>query len=150
MGEREEVRAAALRLLARREHSARELRRKLREKGHPQESVDSVLAELQQERLLDDTRFADALIASRIGRGQGPMRLLAELRERGVAEAIAEQALAEAECDWTALAATVRRKRFGAAAPADYPQHAKQARFLQYRGFTSEQIRHALGDDGTE
>jgi regulatory protein len=150
LGEREEVRAAALRLLARREHSARELRRKLRERGHLEEFVDAVLAELERERLLDDARFADALIASRIGRGQGPMRLLAELRERGVAEAIAEQALAEAECDWTALAATVRRKRFGAAAPTDYPQRAKQARFLQYRGFTSEQIRHALGDDGTE
>lgn len=150
MSEREEARKAALRLLARREHSARELRQKLLERGHPEEPVDGVLTELQRERLLDDARFADALVTSRIGRGQGPLRLLAELSERGVAKAIAEQALAEADCDWGALAAKVRRKRFGVALPDDYRQRTKQAHFLQYRGFTSGQIRRALDDDGAE
>ena len=150
VGDWDEAQAAALRLLARREHSARELRRKLLGKGHPEGPIDEIPARLQEERLLDDARFAGALVSSRAGRGQGPLRVRADLQERGVAEGLVEQALAEAECDWWALAVEVRRKRFGPAPPADYRERARQARFLQYRGFTSEQIRHALGDDGSE
>ena len=56
-----------------------------------------------------------------------------------------ETALDAAAEDWVAVARETRRKRFGAAGPADFHERARQARFLQYRGFTSEQIRAALG-----
>jgi regulatory protein len=68
-----------------------------------------------------------------------------ELRERGVAETDIEEALATAGEDWAAVAREARRKRFGAAGPADFRERARQGRFLQYRGFSSEQIRAALG-----
>jgi regulatory protein len=44
-----------------------------------------------------------------------------------------------------AVAREARRKRFGSAGPADFRERARQGRFLQYRGFSSEQIRAALG-----
>jgi regulatory protein len=47
--------------------------------------------------------------------------------------------------DWAATARELRRRRFGVSPPGDYPERARQARFLQYRGFTAEQIRAALG-----
>lgn len=47
--------------------------------------------------------------------------------------------------DWFAQAGRVRQRRFGARPPRDYAERAKQARFLQYRGFTFEQIQRALG-----
>jgi len=56
-----------------------------------------------------------------------------------------DAALAAAEVNWSESARATRRHRFGAAVPADLRERAKQARFLQYRGFSSEQIRAALG-----
>jgi regulatory protein len=52
-----------------------------------------------------------------------------------------------ADLDWHELARAVRAKRFGAARPRDYKERARQARFLQYRGFDAAQIRSALEVD---
>lgn len=144
-----DVRNAAVRLLARREHSARELGRKLRERGFARDAVEEVIEGLVGERLVDDRRFAEAMTASRAGRGQGPVRIRAVLQEHGLDEGLVQQALDESDTDWPALAAAVRKKRFGRL-PADYRERARQARFLQYRGFTADQIQHALREDGLE
>ncbi len=73
------------------------------------------------------------------------MRIRMELRERGIESTAIDQALDEAEANWVESARAARRRRFGAKPPADFRERAKQARFLQYRGFSSEQIRAALG-----
>ena len=46
--------------------------------------------------------------------------------------------------DWAEQARTVRQRRFGDQVPKNYKERARQSRFLQYRGFTSEQIRAAM------
>ncbi|MGB5621179.1 MAG: regulatory protein RecX, partial [Gammaproteobacteria bacterium] len=78
---------------------------------------------------------------------QGPLRIRRELEERGVSGELIEIAFDEAGTDWAACAAGVRRKRFGPAIPAEFPDKAKQMRFLQYRGFAPDQIRAAVGGD---
>ena len=92
-----------------------------------------------------DARYAEQYVAQRAARGYGPARIRAELRERGVTDADIDEALDGAAEDWAAIARDTRRRRFGAAGPADFRERARQGRFLQYRGFTSEQIRAALG-----
>ena len=134
-------------LLARREHSVLELRRKLQKRDMWGELVEQALQGLIDDNLLQEGRFAESFVSSRIQKGQGSVRISADLSERGVSQALIEQALTEAECDWFELAAQVRVKRFGQGLPADFPQKAKQLRFLQYRGFTSEEIRFAVGDN---
>jgi SOS response regulatory protein OraA/RecX len=62
----------------------------------------------------------------------------------GVAAALVEEALASV-ADWAALAREVRRRRFGPEPPADWKEKGRQARFLQYRGFSNDHIRSALG-----
>ncbi|MCZ0953803.1 MAG: regulatory protein RecX [Rhodospirillaceae bacterium] len=141
---RRACRKQALDLLARREHSRLELRRKLLARSHAEDLVDEVLDRLQQERLLDEARFAEQFVRSRTGRGQGPAKIRAQLLQRGVGELLIDTALAEAECDWAALAAAARRKRFGAASPDAYRERARQARFLKSRGFEYGQIQAAL------
>ena len=142
--QRRACRKQALDLLARREHSRLELRRKLLARSHAEDMADEVLDRLQQERFLDEARFAEHFVRSRTGRGQGPAKIRAELRKRGVGESLIDTALAEAECDWTGLAAAARRKRFGAAPPGAYRERARQARFLKSRGFEYGQIQAAL------
>jgi regulatory protein len=137
-------RRTALELLARREHSRRELTRKLRIRGFPAEVVGPVLDELEQSGALADARFTDTFVRSRVAKGQGPQRIRSELAERGIDDAAADAVLRGSEVDWLEKIRAVRRKRFGPELPRDYAERAKQARFLQYRGFDSAQIRAAL------
>jgi regulatory protein len=138
----------ALELLARREHSRRELTRKLVTRGFPDDVIVPVLDELERSGSLADARFTDSFVRSRVAKGQGPQRIRAELAERGIGDADADEALRGSDVDWRATIRAVRRKKFGAELPTDYAERARQARFLQYRGFSTEQIRAVLELDG--
>ena len=139
------VRTAALALLAGRDFGRTELARRLAKRGYPAAVVTVVVEGLVAERLLSETRFVEQFIRQHAGRGHGPVRIRAELRERGVPEAEVETGLEAAGEDWAAIARDVRRRRFGSPPPVDYAERARQARFLQYRGFSADHIRAALG-----
>jgi regulatory protein len=141
------VRAVALRLLARREHSTRELAAKLTVRGYEQQTVAAVIAALTDRKLLSDARFVEEFVASRVRHGSGPVKIREELRNRGVAESLVDEAFGEHRSEWVITAESVRRKRFGAPLPKDYAERARQARFLQQRGFSAEQIRQVLKGD---
>jgi regulatory protein len=136
-------------LLARREHSLAELRAKLAARDFDPAEIDTALVGLAREGLADDTRFVDAFIAARIRKGQGPIRIRAELTERGIDAETTARALQDAH-DWRALAREVRAKRFGAMPPKEFRERARQSRFLEYRGFTADQVRAAVSAEGDE
>lgn len=133
-----------MRLLARREHSKLELRRKLLQREHPQDLINKVLDQLIAENLLSDERFTEEFVRSRSNRGFGPQRIRAELRQRGIDPTVAESHLRAPEEDWQARALEQYRKRFGEQAPRDLAERSRHYRFLLNRGFTSEQIRRVL------
>jgi len=137
----------ALELLARREHSRRELMRKLAARGFSDDVVSQVLDDLERTGALANARFTDSFVRSRIGKGQGPQRIRAELAQRGITNDEADGVLRAADVDWLATIRAVRAKRFGPELPRDYAERARQARFLQYRGFDGAQIRAALEFD---
>jgi regulatory protein len=139
------VRTAALALLAGRDFGRTELVRRLARRGYAESVVNGVVETLVAERLLSETRFVEQFIRQHAGRGHGPARIRAELRERGVPEAEVDAGLEAAGEDWGAVARDVRRRRFGLSPPGDYAERARQARFLQYRGFSADHIRAALG-----
>jgi len=88
----------ALNFLAVRPRSEAEVRRKLRTKQVPPESIDAVVARLQRARYLDDAEFARYWIGERARSSPRGARLLrGELRTKGVSSAIIEQALADFE-----------------------------------------------------
>lgn len=136
------VRAAAMQRLARREHSRMELRHKLKAKGYPAAVIDRALSSLEEQGYLSDARFAEAYARVRSERGYGPMRIRAELRERGVEDAVIEACLDAHRDAWLTQLARVRQKRFGRA--ANVGERARQVRFFQARGFTAEQIRAVM------
>jgi len=142
-----EVEVAAVRLLSRREHSTEELKRKLAAKGYPETSIATVLDKLGKKKWVSDERFAANYVHHHARRGQGPVRIRAQLRQQGITDSQIQQEIAGGEQDWNGLAAEVRRRKFGAALPQTPSERAKQARFLQYRGFNGDQIRAALKFD---
>jgi regulatory protein len=132
-------------LLARREHSRKELADKLAARAFDQDVIGEVLDELEREGLLSADRFAESFVAARHARGQGPLRIRRELEERGIE--VPDDWLKAGRFDWNRQASEVRRKRFGVELPANFKEKARQARFLEYRGFGPEQIRRALAFD---
>ena len=101
-----------------------------------------------QPELWTEARFAEAFVRSRINQGKGPVRIRADLRERGLGGAAIDIALEEADEDWYALARDVRLKKFGPDTPSEFRDKAKQMRFLQSRGFEPDQIQAAVSADG--
>jgi regulatory protein len=113
------------------------------------EEIEATLEALIGDGLLSEDRFVASFVGSYTRRGHGPVWIRAELERRGIAgEAIAE-ALATADVDWDAAAEAVRVKRFGPGAPTDFKERVRQARFLQYRGFTAEQALGACEAEST-
>ncbi|HYW03779.1 MAG TPA: regulatory protein RecX [Gammaproteobacteria bacterium] len=143
----DEVRSAALRLLARREYAVAELRGRLARRGYPGATIEEVLDALQADGLLDERRFVESFVATRAARGDGPLKLRQGLAERGVAEDLIPEYLDADDPGWLERLEAVRCKRFGPAPPGSYAEWARQARFLQRRGFSAEQIRRALRQD---
>ena len=135
---------AGLRLLARREHSVRELRTKLAARGYGVGDIEAALETLCERGLLSDERFASAFLRSRRERGQGPLKIRAQLMQRGVSSELIDAALGGAGVDWDQCAQAARRRRFGESLPADHAQRAREARFLRGRGFSSGQVARAL------
>lgn len=144
-----DIEQTALRLLARREHSAQELRRKLHDKDYPGSEIDALLERLARDKLLSDERFMESFIHARAAKGHGPLLIRAELEARGVARALIADAIAISAPQWREAARHVRHKRFGVA-PRDQHERARQMRFLQQRGFTAEQISAAFKSDDTD
>ena len=142
-----EIRKKAMDFLARREYGLEELTKKLADKGYKRTVVEDELARLGDEGLQSDTRFAEAFVQSRINQGKGPVRIRADLAQRGIRDGVIEGALESATIDWFELAGNERRKKFGTAAPADFKEKARQMRFLQYRGFEQDHIQAAVGTD---
>ncbi len=140
------ARVAALDSLARRDRPAEDLRRKLLDKGYDSVVVHEVIERLCTEKLVDDRRYVENFISFRAARGQGPLRVRADLRSTGLPGELIEDGIV-AYPEWAARLREVRQKKFGAQLPTDYADRQRQARFLGYRGFTSAQIRLALGFD---
>ncbi len=137
----------ALNLIARREHSQTELARKLRLKDFADADIHFVLNALNQEGLLNEVRFVENFIHFRSTKGYGPIRIRAELIERGIAEDLIEHHLDIADNAWLSSVRKVWQKRFKNALPQDFKARAQQMRFLQYRGFTQKQIESIFHSD---
>ena len=146
-GDEAAARLAALRLLNRRDYCAAELTARLVERGAAEADAAAVVMQLGCERLVDDARYAEHFVAWHAGRGQGPLRIAQELRALGVEPDLVAQAVEAGSTAWRERCTQVRRRRFGEKPPAEWKERARQARFLQYRGFSADQVRAALGHD---
>nr|WP_318383720.1 recombination regulator RecX [uncultured Enterobacter sp.] len=141
----------AMRILAMRDHSEQEFRRKLAApimtKAGPEpvdaseEDVEKVVAWCYDNRYLNDARFAKQFIASRGRKGYGPARIRQELNQKGITREAGEAAMRECECDWVAIARAQADRKFGEPLPTAFAEKVKVQRFLLYRGFLMEDIQ---------
>ncbi len=131
----------ALGLAARRERSARDLARRLRQGGYARDETELAIGRLQELNFQNDGRFAGVLVRTRIAQGHGPRRIRAELRGHGLDDAAAIAAIDAESPDWEALARSLYRRRFGARPAADTAERSRRAAFLLRRGFDAATVR---------
>ena len=136
----------ALNLLSRREHSSLELYNKLLQRKFPSKLIEETLVWLKERDLQSNERFAGSFVRVRQGQGCGPLRIKRELKEKGVDAELFSSLVDPDDFCWFESANKVREKKFGDCEILDIKQRAKQMKFLQYRGFTAAQIRHAMRD----
>lgn len=139
-----EIEQRILKLLALRDHSRRELTRKLAARGFAGESVASVLDRLAMQGFVDESRLAERYVAERAGKGFGPLRIRGELREKGIAEDLVDRQIKSFRDAWPDCLAVAHKRRFGEAPPVDRVDYGRRARFLEQRGFPTDLIRRFL------
>ncbi|MDO9422660.1 MAG: regulatory protein RecX, partial [Methylobacter sp.] len=131
-----EIKEVCLRLLARREHSQKELLAKLALRGFDRDDALPVIDELAEQGWQDDLRYAESYARFRILKGYGPIRVSYELSQNGIA-AIDLDAIVQQEAgSWMALLERVYRKKYADDAVSDRNEWAKRSRFLLHRGFS--------------
>lgn len=142
------LKARAIGLLSRREHSRNELRRKLAPHSEDPAQLDALLDELERGNWLSQERFAENLVHRQAPR-HGLRRILQELRRHDLPEGTVAEAVEGLRATELERAREVWRKRFGTA-PADAREHARQYRYMAARGFSGECLRHILADTGAD
>jgi len=133
--------------LARREHGEQELARKLLARGFDADLVETAVTTLIAEGLLSDRRFVEAFVYSRFQKGSGPQKIHAELRQRGIDDSLISACLETVDEQWLERLREVREKKFGPDLPQTFSERNRQMRFLQQRGFSSEQIYVVFKDE---
>jgi regulatory protein len=137
-------------LLARREHSTRELKSKLARRGVEKEEVDFVLEKLQSKDFQNDARFGEMLVRTRIESGYGPRWIVAELQTHGIGESKARELIDEAGPDWIELVRDQMRRRYGGKKPKNLADRVKRANFLLRRGFDAATVQSVTRAEGLE
>lgn len=146
------LREKALAMLARREHSELEIRRKLAAYATPEDnqdefesSINELISDFKKRGWLSQERFTEQVLHAR-KRKFGSVRIAHELRENGIEAHVVEQAIADLKTDELGNAKEIWRKKFKTS-PANREEWAKQARFLQSRGFGFDVIKKVLNDN---
>lgn len=150
----------ATRILAMRDHSEAEFRRKLlisceraaqfaKDKTAAEmpdeQQIRQVIEWCYQHNWLDDTRFAERYVTGRSRKGYGPQRIRMELGQKGIDKTRIENALLAAEIDWQQLAFSLAERKFGLPLPTEWKEKAKVQRYLMAKGFFMEDIRSIFG-----
>lgn len=147
----------AMNVLAVRDHSEMELRRKIAaylQSNIECEStercavlsefdaqVDQAVISCRQQGWLNDERYAERYISSRSRKGYGTQRICAELSQRGIDKSVQRVALQSCDIDWYLQAQAVANRKFGSPLPTSWQDRAKVQRYLLYRGFSPDEIQ---------
>ena len=139
-----EIRNTCLVALTRREFSTKELKEKLRLRFGADGLIDTVINELTAEKLLCDERYTESFVLARVNRGQGRIKIKADIYAKGISAERVNRVMAELKIDWVLLAQRVLKKKRKSEDITDKKQFGKTIRFLQHRGFDFDEINQAL------
>jgi len=140
------IRIKIMDFLSRREHTKKELLTKMKNRVDSLDMLLNEIKKLESEGLINEQRYAEEYIRSRVIRGYGPIRIESELRNKGLDNVIINEGLSNAGDIWVDNAIKVLSKKFhfNQIDISDQKILLKMKRFLAYRGFNFDQINKAI------
>jgi len=136
-------------LLSRREHSIKELQQKLLQRDFLLEEIAPVIDYLLEKDYLNEQRFTESMFRLRTNKGYGKRYIESELTQKGISSAQISAADKTQATDWYLQADLAYTKKFGYKDIADQKDKAKRIRFLQYRGFSTDEIMTVINAQRT-
>lgn len=143
MNTQQEIKAAVMRLLGRREYCRYELEQKYVRK-YGADDVDQVLNEMELAGYLSDTRFTEVFVRNKLSQSYGLKRISFDLKQKKISEDMLSKVLGELDPDWFELARDAWGRRFRESPSGDYKLFGKQMRYLLQRGFSMDEARAAI------
>jgi regulatory protein len=141
-----QLRHKITRLLSKREHSFAEISQKLSQQEFSTSDIHTVLDKFVENGIQSDARFTFHFVRNCWMKGQGLSRVKQALKAHNIDSSLLHQALDELDIDWYSKAYEVKCKKFGEEVETDWSKKQKQMRFLQYRGFSQDQISFAISE----
>ena len=142
------ARLDALKMLARRELSEAQIRRRLARRGHDAGAIDAAVAKLHDERAIDDARVAEAIARTEVTvRRRGKLRVRRRIENAGIAASIARRAVDDVFGEVDAeelLEASLAKRLHGRPCVADDAEFARLYRYLVGQGFEADRVVEAL------
>lgn len=145
MKQKPSLKARALRFLASREHSARELASKLKPYAEKGDDIESLIHWLQEKGFLSEERFAETFSRRKADR-YGSRKILYELQAHHLTDSVIQEITENLKETELQRAFSLWERKFGKL-PETLPEKARQIRFLQQRGFPSNIIRQVIKGD---
>ncbi|MDD1620836.1 MAG: recombination regulator RecX [Methylococcaceae bacterium] len=143
---RQAIEQICLRLLARREHSRRELLDKLALRGFQRDEIEPVITEMAERDWQNEERYTECYVRQRIQNGYGPIRIRYELQQRGIDDADLDAQAEEQGGGWQNLLLDVYTSKYGEETSLTQTEWLRRSRFLQQRGFSGEMIKRLFAE----
>lgn len=145
---RSETRVRAVNMISARALSRSELEKRLRDRGATERDAADAADWLEDIGALDDLAYARTVVRHYSEKGCGEMKLRDELRRRGVARELWDEALAEALDARESIARVVAARTKGRA--LDERERRRLCDLLLRRGFSWRDVREAMNAMGAE
>lgn len=142
--EPDKLRSRALYWLGQREFSIKDFRTKLERVCESEAMIDNLLEDFVSRDWLNEHRYMTAFVRQKISAGLGQYRIKQELNQHGIKQDQAELYFEQLDFDWFEQALTTYQKKYGVSECNDFKEKAKRFRYMQYRGFSPDQIKYAM------
>ena len=138
------LRNRALYWLSKRDYSVKDFTRKLDQVCELDDMKQALLADFVERDWLNESRYMQGFVRSKIAAGLGMRRIVQELQQHGIKQSAAEHYLDALDVDWFEQAKSTYERKYGEGPVEDYKEKSKRYRYMQYRGFDSEQIQYSM------
>lgn len=142
--EPDKLRARALYWLGQREFSIKDFRTKLERVCELDELIDNLLEDFISRDWLNEQRYMESFVRQKLASGLGLFRIKQELQQHGIKSSDSELYFEQIEIDWFEQALNTYQKKYGESICDDFKEKAKRFRYMQYRGFSPDQIKYAM------
>jgi len=144
------LRNRALYWLSKRDYSIKDFSTKLDKVCELDELKQALLVDFIARDWLNEQRYMQGFVRSKLAAGLGQRRIVQELQQHGIKSSDSNLYLEQLEVDWFEQAKNTYLRKYGETPVDDYREKSKRYRYMQYRGFDSDQIQYSMTHESTD